>query len=94
MDMWSSRERVASLHWEQSDVVDEFEVVPRCPEDPPDCSVGWFGSSPAAKSHSSVPGRVDRSMYAAAQHSGTVVADSGIVDNMRACSDWLGCCVR
>ena len=60
----------------------------------PDCADEWFGSSPAAKSHSSVPGRVDRSMYAAAQHFGTAVADSGIVDSICACSDWLGCCVR
>lgn len=54
----------------------------------------WFGFSPAAKSHSSVPGRVERSIYAAAQQFGTEVADEEIVDNMCACSDWLECCVR
>lgn len=94
MDMWSSRERMASLHWGQSDAVDESEVVPTCSEKSSGCSDEWFGSSPAAKSHSSVPGRVDRSMYAAAQHFGTAVVDSGIVDNICACSDWLECCVR
>lgn len=73
---------MASLHCGQSSLVDDFKR-----EDVPSCSDRWLRSSPEANSQSSVPGRVDRSMYAAAQHLGISVEETGIVDSMCACAD-------
>ena len=63
VERWSRIERTAFLHSGQNPCATVLSFVE--PE------LMWSGCSPVEKIHSSVSGRIERSMYAAAQHFGS-----------------------